>query len=263
VSDISQELKDFMAQFEELAEFREQIVRDTIGRHTVAILVVAEPDRLTLGGTGTLVSFLNSWYILTAAHVWKENLENAERIAITLKEDVEHKYLLDPHEIVAIGPAVPKKWDEWGADVTLLRIPAERAADIQAKGRVAFYNLSIARQVTGLFNGLVTRALIGTPNVWGEFQGGHADLLVNAIFCGNDVGPFDPIDTPPNIREDFDYIDLNIDPRFGPPDYRGVSGGGLWRLVFYGPDSTGEIARLKLLDGVAFCQQVEVDSLLA
>jgi hypothetical protein len=248
-------LMDFAARLETSEDLRLEIVRD-IGVHTVALLIVSDAEQVALGGTGTLVSFLNHRYILTAAHVWKQRLRDSHRIGLTLREDFEHRYILDPRELVPFAPNAPRRWDKWGPDIALLRMPPERAAEMEARGRVAFYNLSIPRQLFPARVCVLNRILMGTPNVLARFAGGQGDLIVNGSFCDPDVGPFLPLDTPANIRTDFDYIDLEIDTTQGAPaDFRGVSGGGIWRVVHYSPE--GEtIERLKILDGVAFHQEV-------
>jgi hypothetical protein len=231
---------------------REEVVRE-IGRHTVALLVVSRAGDIALAGTGTLVSFCDGRYILTASHVWKKGLEDSYRIALTLQEDIEHRYLLDPSEIVPTCLVGPTRWDRWGPDIALLRIPKERVVEIESRGRVVFYNLSIPR--TSSLPGVVTRVLMGTPDVWGTFDRGHADLLINGSFCAADIGPFSPIDSPAHTRADFDYFDLSMDVTVGPDDYHGFSGGGLWR-VFLREGESGALERIKILDGVAFHQDI-------
>ncbi len=231
----------------ESPQTRDGLVRD-IGSSTVALFAVTESregDRLQLAGTGTLVIVAGSHYVLTAAHVWEEILKSAARIGITLKENVDHQFLMEGNSIVATGPQKPTSWGEWGPDLTFLRIPPAYLGSIYAH-RV-FYNLTIERTALGDVNHIETWALMGTPKASGEFTRMHADLQIQGIFP--QVGQ-------PHIHEGFDYLDLDIDVSSPgtPQDFRGVSGGGLWKVLIYKSVSTGKVHSRTSLEGVAFHQ---------
>jgi len=55
---------------------------------------------------GTLVWFAGVHYILTAAHVWEKLCRGAApaSVGLTLRENLDHKYLIDRAAIVATGP---------------------------------------------------------------------------------------------------------------------------------------------------------------
>lgn len=227
---------------------RDEIVHG-IGNFTVALFGVfdtTDGDQLRLGGTGTLVSVAGSHYILTAWHVWEKVLRRARKIGITLKENMEHQFLMETQEIVQSGPQEPGAWDEWGPDLTFLRVPPERVGSINVY-RV-FYNLTKPRQSTPDADHIETQVLMGTPAALGTLTPTHADLQINGLFM--------QVGTALRVRGDFDYLDFDVDVSLpgSPVDFGGVSGGGLWTVLIYRSASTGKIAWLTRLEGVAFHQ---------
>jgi predicted AlkP superfamily pyrophosphatase or phosphodiesterase len=116
------------------AELRQNIVR-SLGSSTVALFAVFDDhgmDLLKLVGSGSLVIIDDSYYILTAAHVW-EYIQPAVKLGITLTDKLSHKHLID---VAAIVPSTLKpdasEWNEWGPDLALLRIPSEHIGGIKA-----------------------------------------------------------------------------------------------------------------------------------
>src|ERR1700733_58122 len=103
-----------------------------LSEFTVAF-ITASNGRFAPAGAGTLVSFRDSHFILTASHVW-ESLKKCDRICIPLKENERCRFGIDPKEVVSCGPANPSTWNEWGPDIRLLRIPPERAGSFIAVG---------------------------------------------------------------------------------------------------------------------------------
>ena len=236
---------------------------DTIAReisdYTVA-LVSSKDGRLELAGTGTLVSFLESPCILTAAHVWQVKLKTADTVLIPLKENSRQRFSISPNHIVRLGPACSAPWNEWGPDITLLRLPPERVGEIKAFGR-SFYNLGIKKE-RRIDCGVEVRFLMGTPSLRGTFTPTSAFLEVQGMLVLQRGGPFLSIDAPSHVRADFDYIDLEIDTNQPdvPPRFGGVSGGGLWKVFVY-PTANGEIESFKVLEGVAFWEEPHSDGL--
>ena len=223
-------------------QLRENVQRET-AMYTVGLLPLSQKEKIEPGATGTLVSFLNSYYILTAAHVWYEGLKNALRIGVTLKEEVDHKYLLDPMVVEPFGPPRPTNWNQWGPDIVLLDIPPVCAAEIMALGRGGFYNLSKPKPLSrGGY--LEERLLMGLPEILAKYEGAHADLYLNGMFLASDA--------PTKSRGDFDYVDLDVGYQGALEDFGGVSGGGLWHILYYKSAETGEIKWFKFLEGVAF-----------
>jgi hypothetical protein len=235
---------------------QERIVRD-IGLFTVGLLRVSrtrESERLDLCGTGTLVSFAGDRYILTAAHVWEKLLKTdaPTSVGVTLRENIDHKSLIERATIVAIAPPKPAKWNEWGPDLVFLRVPPEHVGTIEVH-RVF---LNLMRNRTAGFNGVCIdlRVLMGTPYELAECTDWHANLQISGMISSTDIGRFSPIQAPESVRRDFDYIDLDMLVALPgvPETFGGVSGGGLWRVFVYWSASTGEIAWAKDIEGVAF-----------
>lgn len=233
---------------DESSGLQDRIARD-LGNFTVALFGVFEStngERLQLAGTGTLVSVGGSHYILTARHVWEEILEKARAVGITLKENADHQYLMGTKEIVPFGPPKPSAWNEWGPDLAFLRVPHERVGDIEVYR--AFYNLTKPRQSTVDVDHIETRVLMGTPEALGKFTQTHADLQINGLFA--------QVEPRKETREDFDYLDFDVDVSFPglPNHFGGVSGGGLWKVLVHCSASKSEIEWLRILEGVAFHQ---------
>lgn len=233
----------------ESSGLRDRIVRD-IGNFTVGLFGVfesTEGDRLQLGGTGTLVAVADTHYILTAAHVWEKVLKSARMVGITLKENTDHRYLMKAEELVPFGPPKPDTWDEWGPDLTFLRVPPERVGSITVYR--TFYNLMKPGQTEPEVDHLLTWVLMGSPHALGKFTQTHADLQISGFFM--------QVNSPRQARRgDFDYLDFDVDVSLPgvPEDFGGVSGGGLWNVLIWRSASTGEIDWLEILEGVAFRQ---------
>jgi hypothetical protein len=233
-------------------ELRQTIVRDT-GMFTVVLFAVfdsKEGDRLELAGTGTLLAVGSSHYILTAAHVWEEVLKSAIKVGITLRENVDHQFLMDVRTIVPFGPPKPRIWNEWGPDIVFLRVPPEHVSTINAF-RV-FDNLTT--EANGVLNmdHLETRMMLGAPKASGTFTQTHADVQINGFFMPDPVC---------HTRGDFDYLDFEVNTSFPgiPESFGGVSGGGLRKVQIYGSPSADTIESVAILEGVAFYQSAVVN----
>jgi len=81
--------RKILAEIEELILANDSPLCWTIAREladfTVAF-ITSNDDQLLPAGTGTLVSFRDSHYFLTAAHVWEGALKKSDSIRIPLKE---------------------------------------------------------------------------------------------------------------------------------------------------------------------------------
>jgi hypothetical protein len=242
-------LRDIDAVFKnESSGLREEVGR-SVADFTVALFSVSksrEGDLLKLGGTGTLVVVANSHYILTAAHVWEEVLKSSVKIGITLKEGLNHRFLIETCTIAAFGLPKPNMWGEWGPDLMFLRIPPEHVHAISTY-RV-FYNLTIERQTTPA-DCLERHVLMGTPETLAESTRTYAEVQIHGMFL--DISGA-------HTHGDFDYLDLNVDVSLPSPgiaqDFRGVSGGGLWEIVLFRSALTNKIDWHSTLEGVAFHQ---------
>jgi hypothetical protein len=217
----------------------------SLGSSTVALFAVFDnhgSDRLELAGSGTLASVGDSYYILTAAHLWEEGLKSAMKLGITLTDNINHKTLIDVDTIVpTVLKPVASGWYEWGPDLAMLRIPSEHVGGIKA-----FHVFEVLNAPARLLNVdcLECWVAIGTPKELGSFTKNHAEVQISGRFV-------DPQD---HRRGEYDYFDFQMDttsPNM-PKSFGGFSGGGLWRILVYCSPETGKIDWAQRLKGVAF-----------
>lgn len=230
-------------------ELRERIIRQ-IGSFTVPLFRVVSKE-IKVAGTGTLFAVRGSHYILTATHVWEEKLRSAEKIGIGIQEDVDNRFFVDPNTFVQCGPPRPRAWNEWGPDMTFLRIPAGLLGSINA--RRVFYSPTLDG-VTTPADPLEVWLLIGTPADLSTVTPGYVKAEVNGRFvfgCHVDY----------KRRDQLDYFDVKVNASSpgALKDFGGMSGGGLWRVEVYCRSSAGEIDWARSLEGVVFYQLPEED----
>lgn len=226
--------------------------------YTVAF-IVANDGLLSPAGTGTLVSFRGSHYFLTAAHVWyghhneADGLRRSDWIRIPLRENTPCRFAISPKEIVPYSDPMPPEWNEWGPDIILLRIPPERVASFTAVGR-PFYQLSMKKE-RKLSCAAETWFLMGAPALRGTFTSESAIPELQGMNVGIGSGLFASTALSPELRVQFDLIEIAIDTTQPdvPPNFMGVSGGGLWRVYVF-KDDDGQTQSFKILHGVAFWQ---------
>jgi hypothetical protein len=235
---------------------------DKIGReindYTVAFIALKNGE-LRPAGSGILVSFRDSYYVLTAAHVWhgrqnkEDGLRRADRILIPLKEKQSTRFSITRDQIVPFGPEIPPEWNEWGPDIIMLRLPSERIGSIQATGR-SFYNLSKKKEMK--VNCVETVFLMGAPAERGIFTEAGAFPEIQAMLLTKATGPYLTLRSSHALRQDFDYIDVGIDNTL--PDvakrFGGVSGGGLWKVYIY-KSSDGNLDSFEVLVGVVYWEE--------
>src|SRR6202050_3878053 len=222
-----------------------QIARDS-SIHTVTLFALSASssgDVLKLAGTGTLIAYKEANYILTASHVWRDVLEKADRLGITLREIYDHRCLMETETIVASGPAMPNAWNEWGPDIVFLRIPTVRVGEIKAFR--AFHRLPSEEKSWPKGEHTEARLLVGVPEALGTYKQNHASVQMMHLWVA-----------PPthHARNGFDYLD--VEARLPLPSkvesFGGMSGGGLWKVKIYSDPVTGKIDSEAILDGMAF-----------
>jgi hypothetical protein len=228
---------------------------ESIGRelafYTIPFVAVHD-GMMGTGAGGTLVSFDNEHYILTAAHVWSV-LRKSDMIRIPLKEGAATRFEISPKEIVPC--LLWGGWEnQWGPDLAMLRIRSERAGTFKAYGR-SFFPLSKKRAPK--FNcGILIWFLVGAPAVRGFFSREKSIPELQAMQVLVSKYPFSAILTSQDARDRFDFLDVLIDtsqPDVA-PTFVGVSGGGFWGVYVFKDNETGKICNFKVLDGVAFWQ---------
>jgi hypothetical protein len=225
--------------------------------YTVAF-ITSKNGELLPAGSGTLVSFCDSKYVLTAAHVWHgdkpdNGLKNADAVLIPIKEGEPKRLTIPPGEIVPFGPEIPEEWNQWGPDLIMLSLPPDRIGSIHSVGR-SFYNLSQTKEKS--VQGVPTLFLVGAPALRGSFTAGKAIPEMQAMLIWKATGQYLRTGAPHPARQDFDYIDLGVNTnapyvakRFG-----GVSGGGIWNVCIY-PSGSGGFDSFKALIGVAYWEE--------
>jgi hypothetical protein len=170
------DITEIAVRLRESQEFRDEIGRDT-GMFTVALFAIYPPEaheHLRLAGTGTLLTFGGSHYILTAAHVWENVLVSAARIGITLRENLDHQFSMNRDTIVTFGQQRAEVFNEWGPDLVFLRIPPEHVGEISAF-RV-FYSFPAEGATPLGYRHLETLVLMGVPHALGIFEQSWADI---------------------------------------------------------------------------------------
>jgi hypothetical protein len=254
-ADLAPELRQMLTSHEPSA-LGDRISRE-LDNYSVAFITSKEGER-SPAGSGTLISFRNSKYILTAAHVWHgdspdNGLKNADSILIPIKEGEPKRLTFNPTELIAFGPEIPRGWNQWGPDLVALSLPPDRIGSLQAVGR-SFYNLS--KQKEHNVEGVQTHFLVGAPAQRGDFTAGKAIPEMQAMLIWKATGSYLRAGLPHPMRQDFDYIDLGINTnaphvakRFG-----GVSGGGIWTVWVYRSGIAG-FESFKFLNGIAYWEE--------
>lgn len=223
-----------------------------IGKHSVAFLLPDQsaPGGVSLKAAGSLVTFDQRYFVLTATHVWAP-LRKSPIIHCSAIADISHDfnlprealtaYSLDDNLETALGAG--KKLEEFDADLTLLELhPADRR---RMETRSSFFPLE--REPHAEMNDWVT---IGAPGVLAHKDAREINTLsfeLRAIF----------VDTLTHEAErnglDFLRALPYQDPNSPIQDYRGMSGGGLWSLSYY-PDKVADERYEVFVIGVNFWQ---------
>jgi hypothetical protein len=223
-----------------------------IGKHTVAFLL---PDLGAAGGvglkaSGSLVSFDQRHFVLTATHVWAA-LQKSPIIHFSAIADITHRVDI-PREALTAYPlddnlekalTAGKKLKEFDADLTLLEL---HPADYQnMKNRFSFFLLE--REPHAEINDWV---IIGAPGVLAQRDVSEINTLsfeIRAIFVETLTQEAD--------RDSLDFLRAlpYQDPNSPIQNYQGMSGGGLWSVAYYPDKPVGERYDVFLI-GVIFWQ---------
>jgi hypothetical protein len=242
------------------ADISKEISNFTIGlaRLEVRPESATKPNNLVqdafLSGTGTLVSVEKIYGLLTAAHVLKELPAKGEVGIILFKDGALQRQAIKMAHVEPPLMISGEKFGPDGPDLGFLRFPPVNEGWLKALA--SFYNLAKHREdalaekkpaldyiesVIGMIEKL-------TKEIPAEKPLGHAKQF-SAIFCNGQAQ---------NSREagGFDLIDLVIKeyPDFPlPANFKGMSGGALWRLFLNERNGVFSVVS-KLLVGVPFYQ---------
>ena len=207
-----------------------------------------------LAGSGTFVRVGGVAGILTARHVWEHVVEGARAVGeIGL-------LIADSAFTLPVGTLVPtvnveSQSSDLGPDLEFVELPRAKLGEIEA--RKSFLNLSLNPE----------ERLVDAENERG--------LLLIAGFPENRMSVRDDVTTrrrshvfynlgvivkkeAAEERGGFDYWDLDTGPSESPKDYRGVSGGGVWKVIFakkIGAPARDAFVSTYCLCGVAFYQK--------
>lgn len=198
-------------------------------------------------GSGTLVQLEDQYYILTAAHC-ADVLVECDEIGLPIRRD-KRPFILPVIEPIYIG-----EWKsiEWGPDLAFLPIPQVKARDIINYTKYLFYNLGRYRDEMLGGEPEIENALwvvIGAPACISNLEDPRNMEFKKMTYAGGAM----PLVT----REGFDYIEIraDLDLKEVPPDFGGVSGGGLWHTeVGRKQDGTFVTMGKPKLEGCAFLQ---------
>jgi hypothetical protein len=196
-------------------------------------------------GSGTLVKLENQYFILTAAPCARA-LANRGEIGLPIRRD---KY---PFRVPVIDPIFigEPESDEWGPDLAFLPIPQVMARDIISISNHMFYDLGKYRNEmlsSELRAGYGLWVVIGAPASTSSLEDPTKLEFTKMTYAG---GAFDSI-----TRGAFDYLELraDIDRKEVPPNFKGVSGGGVWHTeVGRRQDGTFVALGKPKLEGCAF-----------
>ena len=166
-----------------------------------------------------------------------------------MKEDQDHRHVIETRTLVSFGLPLPKGWNEWGPDLLFLRVPNEYVGTIRAVKR--FYPLDRGRPKVE--HGIEALMLMGAPGESGRYTSKRAELNIHGFQFDANALPY--------RRGDLDYLDSKEDTKFAgvPKDFGGVSGGGLWRVQIFELPDTGKLDWKWFLQGVAFWQIPQPD----
>jgi hypothetical protein len=189
-------------------------------------------------GSGTFVRRGDSYYLLTAGHVWREVRKGPEFSLV---------FASRPHDFkrsISYYPArLPEAESaEWGPDCVLVRIPDADVGTIAAC--CAFYDLERVPDGTDLSK-FDLFALVGVPAAISR----PPEFKRTCFFCARPTTA---------LRSTLRYFDVDVLPsdQFQiPPSLGGVSGGGLWGITLAHPGTQEPpMVNDAALLGVAFYQ---------
>lgn len=202
-------------------EFRKELF--TVLLHYSVTLIGLRGDvGYSLCGSGTLIQSGGQHFVLTAAHCARE-LAKCDEIGLGIVElfDLPHRFVIPNPPLAIVVPNEGEFGDEWGPDLAFLPLPTDKVGDLKA--RKSFCNLDACKE-TMLKTAPDTDhrgywAFVGTPAATSNLENPRRPHLSLTVHWTLD-------DIHQQTKSNFDYLDIDV-PNL---DFRGVSGGGLWRI---------------------------------
>lgn len=229
-------------------------VHEKIRLHAVSMVLPPLGNADPRSCSGTLVQLNEMIGILTARHVWTA-VERAPSLALLVGGQ---PYYVKPEVLRAYVPVGSGKLPDSRAqvpDIAFIRLPPITRGPIEAYGKV-FYSIDARRRSSDidLLDERGFWILAGSPQALAKPDTG---MVASFLY-----------DTSTEKRVtlgEWDYLFVNLhltsNPEL-PKHYGGVSGGGVWRIVFHVSDDETVFAvesarRDIVLSGVAFYQTPE------
>lgn len=232
--------------FKSIKDFLKSINSLISNFSTGLINIINEPEDqqiYKLQGSGTFVRIGETFGVLTAYHVSKELQKGSETGFILFSDNKAHKFSIPSNEISFLDLAIPEN-EEYGPDISFLRLPNEKIGPIKANK--SFYDLSLHHKnyqtfideinmnknyaSWGMLRELTTKELpeFNITNVIGLHGRCMLSLMTNYFQTSN-----------------HDYIDLDVDFSLSTSDFprtlKGISGGGIWLIDYQVDKNKGEI----------------------
>jgi hypothetical protein len=212
--------------------------RNHIRRHCVSMVVADDDERAGMPCAGVLCVIDGTAGILTAWHVW-DRLSRAQKLVLMLGPN--HPYRIARSLLTAYAPdrALARELlDAAVPDIAFIPLPSEIKTAIEARHKV-FY--SVDRRVIDadfdLYGDAGFWVAIGTPV---EMMRREAQAVGSLTYVTDVEKAID--------REGWDYLYVNLNLESNvpiPSNLQGMSGGGLWRVIF---SVTGEPGRFVIRD---------------
>jgi hypothetical protein len=237
------------------------LVGRQLSHHAVGFCSVKQrdghDDDAVSAGSGTLVRIGRVTGIITAAHVLRDLLQipRVGLLRFPASANTVQRQMIEieqPDTIILDGAAGPD-----GPDLAFLRLPIVNEANLAATN--TFYEVARRRDVilTGHPGSALTEAVLGVVEAMTKDVAGTAPSVRSKLFT---MMLLDGVTGAMRVSDGYDVTVFQ--PRFEdddqpPATYKGVSGGGLWR-VYFCPDGSQRIIDSHLF-GVAFYEQLGID----
>ncbi len=181
-------------------------------------------------GSGTLVRVRDQHFILMAAHCYTGGLAKCDEIGLPIRPDrLPFKLPIKLHNLSVREPIYigEQKSEEWGPDLAFLPINPVEANNITSISNRLFYDLEkhneeMLKDEPKINQGLWV--IVGTPafkNNLEDSENLEFTHMRYSVVVESRI-----------IKDEFDYLEIRVplDHKDIPPNFQGLSGGGLWQI---------------------------------
>lgn len=247
------------------SEIPEELVKQVAGiLHTYSTGLIKlysdqwDEEEIMLIGAGTFVSIDDIHGILTVQHVAKEFL-SGDHLGLTLSEK-EHNFSIPVSQLTIIDIAFPENEGSVGPDLSFIAIPHTFLEQITAYRM--FYDLTVRREEFFSIEFSKTDlcmacGMLGHKTTHEEPTGEFERVIGVYGFCAASV-----VENAFQIG-DYDYLDISVDYNLRPDvptTFRGMSGGGIWRIPLLKDKNNRLLVKDFLYGGVIFYQTEKRDN---